>query len=74
MVVLQEKTNLSEIPGLILAYEPDPVSLEPETVRMCCGHVIGRDCMTQFIRSLVQAHQFKIVCPSYKPNSERCQV
>jgi hypothetical protein len=26
MVVLQEKTNLSEISGLILAYEPDPIS------------------------------------------------
>ena len=65
---------MNEIPGLILAYEEDPISLEVNTARMPCGHVIGRDCMTQFIRSVVQSNQFKIMCPSYKTDGSRCQL
>ena len=64
--------ELDEIPGLIVSYEQDQISLEEKTARMPCGHVIGRDCMTQFIRSLVQSNLFKIECPSFKPNGERC--
>ena len=39
---------------------------------MPCGHVIGRDCMTQYIRSLVESNVYKIKCPSYKPNGTHC--
>lgn len=70
--LIQTKCDNNEIPGLIVSYEQDPISLEDKTARMPCGHVIGRDCMTQFIRSLVNCHLFTITCPSYKPNGERC--
>jgi hypothetical protein len=70
--MIQAKCDIDEVPGLIVSYEQDPISLEEITARMPCGHVIGRDCMTQFIRSLVQAHIFTITCPSYKPNDQRC--
>jgi hypothetical protein len=70
--MLQTKCDIDEIPGLIVSYEQDQISLEEKTARMPCGHVIGRDCMTQFIRSLVQANLFTITCPSYKPNGQKC--
>lgn len=40
---------------------------------MPCGHVIGRDGMTQFVRSLVQAHLHDIRCPASKPNGDDCK-
>lgn len=46
--------------------------MEDRTARMPCGHVIGRDCMTQFVRSLVQNNLYRIICPSYKPDGSRC--
>lgn len=51
--ILQRKCDLEEIPGLILAYEEDPISNEPQTCRMPCGHIIGRDCMTKYLKSLI---------------------
>ena len=50
-----------------MAYEQDQISLEETTARMPCGHVIGRDCMTMFIRSLISSHKYEIKCPSTKP-------
>ncbi len=41
---------------------------------MPCGHIIGRDCMTQLIRSLIQNNKYKIHCPSYKPNGSECST
>lgn len=71
--VFQEKCSLGKIAGIILAYQADPYGIDEQTARMPCGHVIGRDGMTQFVRSLIQAHQYKILCPAQKPNGEDCR-
>lgn len=41
---------------------------------MPCGHVIGRDCMTDYIRILVQKHDYNIICPSFKENAQKCEM
>lgn len=66
--IKQDKAELVEIPGLILSYEPDMISLDDSKnearAKMTCGHVISRDTMTQFLRSLKDAKKYKILCPS----------
>lgn len=39
---------------------------------MPCGHVIGRDGITQFIRSLIMSRKYKIICPSKKTDGSNC--
>lgn len=42
--------------------------------KMTCGHVISIESMTQFLRSLVEAKQYQIICPSHNPNGSPCNV
>lgn len=57
--IFQTKQSLDKIAGIVLAYEMDLFGIdEKKTVRMPCGHVIGRDGMTGFIRSLIDTHRF----------------
>lgn len=72
MKIIQTKCSIGKIAGIILAYETDPYGIDEETARMPCGHVIGRDGMTGFVKSLVATHQYMIKCPASKPNGEDC--
>ena len=36
--------------------------------QMPCGHVISKEGMTGFLRSLISAKQFVIKCPGFNPN------
>mgnify|MGYP007097712781 FL=1 len=40
---------------------------------MPCGHVVGTEGMTAFLRSLVDGNQFEINCPANKPNGKICE-
>jgi hypothetical protein len=39
---------------------------------MPCGHKIGRDTMTNMIRSLISSKNFEIRCPHMKENGMVC--
>lgn len=39
---------------------------------MPCGHVIGRDGMTQFVRSLISSNCYQVKCPASKPDGKDC--
>lgn len=58
--IYQEKCGLGKISGIILAYEADifDVDEDSNTTRMPCGHVVGRDGMTGFIKSLIDSNQY----------------
>ena len=58
MNILSEKQGLGKIAVIILAYEQDIWAMDEEGTKMPCGHVVGRDGMTGFIRSLVDGHNF----------------
>jgi Ubiquitin family len=47
--IFQSKSDLSEIPGLIISYEPDILSFDDSKearAKMVCGHVISTESMT----------------------------
>jgi hypothetical protein len=50
--LIQAKSDLSLIPGLIISYEPDCLYLDDHKearAKMPCGHVISRDSMTALL-------------------------
>lgn len=75
-LITQAKGDLSNVPGLILSYEPDFLSLDDSKearAKMPCGHVISSESMTSFLRSLINAKKYKIECPAYKADGKPCQ-
>eukprot|EP00347_Sterkiella_histriomuscorum_P004850 403358845 len=74
-VIVQAKQDLSQIPGLIVSYEPDMLSFDDTLearAKMPCGHVISKESMTQYLRSLVDAKRYTIKCPGQKANNKQC--
>ena len=39
---------------------------------MACGHHIGRDTMTQLVRSLISSNKYEIRCPYPDENDHMC--
>lgn len=68
VTIFQSKSDLNEIPGLIISYEPDMLSLDDSKearAKMVCGHVISTESMTMFLRSLVSNRKYQIRCPAF---------
>ena len=64
--IVQSKQDLSEVPGLLISFEPDMLSFDDSNearAKMPCGHVISTESMTLFLRSLVDAKKYIIKCP-----------
>ena len=65
----QGKINIAEISSIIAdANAIDEITGEEGTARMRCGHHIGRDTMTQMVRSLISSNQYEIRCPYQDEN------
>lgn len=60
----QSKIDLNQVSKIVAVQEEDPISGESITVKMPCGHVIGRDSMVGLVRSLIDAKKYHIICPS----------
>lgn len=76
-VITQAKSDLSDIPGLIISYETDILSFDDSKearAKMPCGHVISTESMTQFLKSLVDAKKYVIKCPAFKGNNRPCDT
>ena len=76
-VILQEKNDLDEIPGLVVSYEPDMItldsSLNEKRAKMPCGHVISRESMTDFLKNLITSRKYKIECPGLNEQNQPCK-
>ena len=77
--IVQNKGDLKDIIDIkFLSYEPDMLDwsddLNEARVKMKCGHVISRDSMTIFLRSLLSEKKFVIRCPADKPNGTLCDT
>ena len=74
--IIQKKGNLISNQGFLISYEPDVFTEDdnPDEARakMNCGHVISRDSMTQFLRSVIEARNYIIKCPGYDKNGQIC--
>lgn len=56
---MQQKADVSEISSIISdIHGEDLISGEVGTVKMSCGHNIGRDTMTSFVRSLITSNLY----------------
>ncbi|CDW88784.1 e3 ubiquitin-protein ligase-like protein [Stylonychia lemnae] len=76
-VVTQSKQDLSEIPGLIISYDPDILSFDDSheaRAKMPCGHVISTESMTQFLQSLIDAKKYVIKCPAFRGDGRPCET
>lgn len=57
--IIQNKRSVVEISSVVADLNGiDPISLEGPTVRMPCGHQIGRDTMTALVRSLISTNSY----------------
>ena len=41
---------------------------------MSCGHSIGKETMTQLIKSLIENNKYEIRCPNDKEDDEPCRA
>jgi hypothetical protein len=75
-ILQQLKKDLNEVPGLIVSYEPDMITFDSTIefrAKMPCGHVISRESMTDFLRSLIQQRKFMIECPGINAQNKPCK-
>jgi hypothetical protein len=72
------KCDLSLVPGLLISYQPCIISMDDSQdearAQMPCGHVISRESMTQFLRSLIENRKYKILCPGLRPDGKPCRT
>eukprot|EP00347_Sterkiella_histriomuscorum_P021243 403334697 len=75
-VIQQSKQDLSYIPGLIISYKEDIFLDDSKEAKaqMPCGHVISRESMTSFLRSLVDEKKYIIQCPGFDDLNIECKV
>ena len=73
----QSKIDLDEIPGLVVSYEPDMItgeySKEEARALMPCGHVISRESLTEYLKSLIQQRKVLIECPGIDKDNKICK-
>lgn len=50
------------------------ISSEKGVAKMPCGHYIGRDTMTDTVRSLISMNKFEIRCPYPNRNGDACNA
>lgn len=75
-VLQQVKKELNEIPGIVVSFEPDMITLEStqeNRAKMPCGHVISRESMTDFLRNLIQQRIYLIECPGINSEGKVCR-
>lgn len=61
---MQLKADLADVSKIVAdIHGEDEISGETGTAKMSCGHNIGRDTMTTFVRSLITANKYEIKCP-----------
>lgn len=74
--LVQSKEGLENATDIVVSYEPDAITFD-DTVEaralMPCGHVISTETMTSFLKSLIEAKNYKILCPSNKSDGSACQ-
>lgn len=75
--ITQTKNDLSDVPGLIISYEPDIIygnfTDSKERAIMPCGHVISRESMTDFLTNLLNDRKYVIECPGQLKNEKTCK-
>lgn len=75
--ITQKKNDLSDVPGLIISYEPDIIYGEytdnKERAVMPCGHVISRESMTDFLTNLLNDRKYVIECPGIINKNKICK-
>ncbi len=77
LTIVQTKTDLSDVPGIVISYEEDILGMGDPGVanaKMKCGHVIARDSMTMFLQNLLDNNMYKIVCPGFKTDKSPCKT
>ena len=65
-VLSHSKCSLEKVPGLLLSYDEDVFRIGDEDeakAKMPCGHVVSRDGMTGFLKSLLDLKRYLILCP-----------
>lgn len=59
LLIKQNKGDLADAPNVCFnAEDTDEITQEQGTAKMSCGHYIGRDHMTQLVRSLITAKKY----------------
>ena len=71
----QVKSDLKDVPGLVISYEPDIMtddSSNEARAKMPCGHVVSRESMTAYLKSLIEKRQIIIKCPGDIGDNKLC--